>query len=128
MVAEQLGLPMLGSLNSVDIGPGAVRGERQGEGGTLSIHTQLPAIVTVTERTAEARFPSFKGILTAKRKPIETLTLTDLGLSLSTLARTGRTVVISATKSPSRPTGRKIFDEGNAANELAAFLVAGRLV
>lgn len=124
MVAEHLGLPLLGSLVAAEITDGAVSGVRQGEGGTLNVHAQLPAIVTVTERFAEARFPNFKGILTAKRKPVTTLSAADVGAP----AGTARAVVVSTVERPARAAGRKIIDDGTAATELAEFLVANRLV
>ncbi|MDJ0355548.1 electron transfer flavoprotein subunit beta/FixA family protein [Paenarthrobacter sp. PH39-S1] len=144
MVAEHLALPLLGSLVSAEITEGAVRGVRQGEGGTLNVHAALPAIVTVTESSAEARFPNFKGILTAKRKPVTTLSVADLGsadLGSAELggagltgfgpgadARVGSTVIVSTTERTARAAGRKIVDDGTAATELAEFLVANRLV
>ncbi len=139
MVAEHLGLPLLGSLLSVEFAEGSVRGVRQGEGGTLSVHAALPAIVTVTESSAEARFPNFKGILTAKRKPVTVLSAADLGGAEAggedpgsrgpgRVAGAGRTVVVSTTERPPRTAGRKLVDDGTAATELAEFLVANRLV
>lgn len=128
MVAEQLGLPMLGSLVSVDVAAQTVQGVRQGDGATLNVRASLPAVISVTERSADARFPSFKGIMSAKRKPITTYTLGDLGLTPAAVAQAGRAVVVSAAETPSRPAGTKIIDEGNAATELAGFLIAGRLV
>ncbi|UVJ38372.1 electron transfer flavoprotein subunit beta/FixA family protein [Arthrobacter sp. CJ23] len=127
MVAEHLGLPLLGSLASADISEGMVRGVRQGENGTLNVHAVLPAVVSVTERSAEARFPNFKGILTAKRKPVTTLSAAGLGLPAAAEG-IARTVVVSTAERPARAVGKKITDEGNAAAELAGFLVTNRLV
>ncbi|MHC6221615.1 electron transfer flavoprotein subunit beta/FixA family protein [Arthrobacter sp. MMS24-S77] len=124
MVAEHLQLPLLGSLISAEIADGAVSGVRQGEGGTLNVHAGLPAILTVTERFPEARFPNFKGILTAKRKPVTTLSVSELDVP----AGGSRTVVVSTVERPPRAAGRKLIDDGSAASELAEFLVANRLV
>ncbi len=124
MVAEHLQLPLLGSLISAEIADDGVRGVRQGEGGTLNVRAGLPAILTVTERFPEARFPNFKGILTAKRKPVTTVTVADLGIP----AGPSRTVVVSTVERPPRAAGRKLIDDGTAADELAEFLVANRLV
>ena len=128
MVAEHLSLPFLGSLNSAEISEHAVSGERRGEVGTLTAHASLPAVVSVTERSAEARFANFKGIMMAKRKPLVTVALRDLGVDPSALAGTGRSVVVTTSQRPARTAGKKIIDEGNAGNELAEFLVAGRLI
>lgn len=124
MVAEHLQLPLLGSLNSLEIADDTVSGVRQGEGGTLNVRAALPAILTVTERFPEARFPNFKGILTAKRKPVTTLSAAELGVPASI----SRTVVVSTVERPPRAAGRKLIDDGTAANQLAEFLVANRLV
>jgi electron transfer flavoprotein beta subunit len=124
MVAEHLGLPLLGSLVSTDITDGRVSGVRQGDGATLAVHAPLPAIISVTERFAEARFPNFKGILTAKRKPVTTLTAAELDVP----AGRARSVVVSTVERPPRAAGKKVIDDGTAATELAEYLVANRLV
>lgn len=126
MIAERLGLALLGSLHSAEIQDGSISGERQGEDGTLDVHAALPAIIAVTERSAEARFPNFKGILTAKKKPVTVYSLADLGLGSDGPA--ARSTVVSVAERPARAAGKKIVDDGNAAVELADFLVAGRLV
>ncbi|PYI69312.1 electron transfer flavoprotein subunit beta [Arthrobacter livingstonensis] len=124
MVAEHLNLPLVGSLTTLELAPGKVSGERQGESGTLSISAGLPAVVTVTERTAEARFPNFKGILTAKRKPVTTLSLAELEVP----ATPAHAVIVSHNERPPRVAGTKIVDEGNAGTLLAEYLVENRLV
>lgn len=124
MVAEHLGLPLLPSLDSIGIDESTVTGEAGTENGSLTLRAALPAVISVTERAAEARFPNFKGIMTAKRKPLATMTLTDLGLEAAAPA----TVVLSASERPARAAGRKIYDDGNAGAELAQFLAAGRLI
>ncbi|AIY01353.1 putative electron transfer flavoprotein subunit beta [Arthrobacter sp. PAMC 25486] len=124
MVAEHLGLPLVGGLNAVELGGGKVSGERSGDSGSLQVTAALPAVVTVTERTAEARFPNFKGILTAKRKPVATLSLADLGVA----ATPAHAVVLSHSERPAREAGRKIADDGTAATQLAGYLIENRLV
>lgn len=124
MIAEHLGLPHLSSLNSVEITDGAVNGVRAGESGTLTVHTALPAVITVTERTEEARFPNFKGILGAKKKPLSVVTLAELGIE----EPAARSTVLSTAQRPAREAGRKVVDEGNAGVELAEYLIAERLV
>ncbi|MDQ0242405.1 electron transfer flavoprotein subunit beta/FixA family protein [Arthrobacter bambusae] len=126
MVAEHLGLPLLSSLNTVELTGSTVAGEVTAESGSLAVSATLPAIVSVTERSAEARFPNFKGIMTAKRKPLATLSLADLGLDPSVTGAASTVLSISAR--PARVAGKKIVDDGTAARELAEFLVAGRLV
>ncbi|WP_426976155.1 electron transfer flavoprotein subunit beta/FixA family protein [Pseudarthrobacter sp. O4] len=129
MVAEHLGLPHLSFLDSVEITGDMVRGERGTESGSIRVGASLPAVISVTERAAEARFPNFKGILTAKRKPLQVLSLADLGIDPATmLPLLGRSVVVSVSERPARTAGKKTVDTGNAGIELADFLVAGHLV
>lgn len=128
MVAEHLGLPLLASLNTVHIAHGQVSGECAVENGTLKASAALPAVVSVTEWAAEARFPNFKGIMTAKRKPLTVLSVAELGAGPEMLSAAGRSTVLIMSRRPARAAGKKVFDEGNAGVELADFLVAGRLI
>ncbi|MFB2351515.1 electron transfer flavoprotein subunit beta, partial [Priestia megaterium] len=82
-----------------------------------------PAVLTVTERFEEARFPNFKGIMGAKRKPLATISAADLGVSAQV-----RSTVLDVAQRPARTAGRKIVDDGNAAAELVDFLAARRLI
>ena len=127
MISERLGVPLLGFLVNVAITDSAISGERQGDDGTVNVHAALPAIMTVTERFDYARFPNFKGIMTAKRKPVETLTLAQLGLDAET-ADLDNTEVLSAAERPARTAGTKIEDDGTAAATLVEFLATNRLV
>ncbi|MBP2413658.1 electron transfer flavoprotein beta subunit [Arthrobacter stackebrandtii] len=124
MIAEHLGLPLVGGLNAVNLGSGTVSGERSADSGSMDVTAALPAVVTVTERTAEARFPNFKGILTAKRKPVATVAAADLDVA----ATPARAVVLSHSERPAREAGRKIEDDGTAGTQLAAYLIENRLV
>ena len=124
MLAEHLGLPLLTALDTVEITDTDVSGEAGLDSGILAVRAPLPALVTVTERAAETRFPNFKGIMTAKRKPVETWSLADLGAELPD----ARSVVAAVSERPARAAGKKIFDDGTAAEELVAFLAAGRLI
>lgn len=128
MVAEHLSVPLLGSISSVEITGASVAGEREVESGTLKVRARLPAIVTVTERSPAARFPNFKGIVTAKRKPLTTLSLADLDLDHAASSGAGRSVVLAAVARPKRETGKKIVDDGTAAVQLAEFLATSRLL
>ena len=127
MIAEHLGIRHLGALDSIEISD-AVSGEQATESGTITVHAALPAIVSVTESADEARFPNFKGIMTAKKKPLAVMSLADLGLDDGALSAQRRSVVVTVTERPARAAGRKVVDEGNAAEELAEFLAAERLI
>ncbi|ALV39958.1 electron transfer flavoprotein subunit beta [Pseudarthrobacter sulfonivorans] len=125
MVAEHLGLPLLPSLNSVEITEVSVRGEAALDIGSLTVSAELPALMSVTEWAAEARFPNFKGIISAKRKHVETLSLADIDLDS---AATTTTPVLTTSQRPARTAGKKIVDDGTAAQELAEFLADRNLL
>jgi electron transfer flavoprotein beta subunit len=127
MVAEHLGLPHLSFLDAVEISETEVRGVRGTESGSMDVHCGVPALVSVTERTPEVRFPNFKGILSAKKKPLTVLSLGDLGLAPDALSG-ARSVVLSTAERPTRTAGTKVVDEGNAGVDLAEFLTAGHLI
>lgn len=127
MIAEHLGLAHLSSLNSVELTATTASGVRAGEDGTSNVHVALPAVLSVTDRNPEARFPNFKGIMTAKKKPLEVITVADLGLDPA-FPGLARSVVVSTVVRPGRTSGITVVDEGNAAVELAEFLAAQRLI
>jgi electron transfer flavoprotein beta subunit len=121
MIAELLGLPLLGGLGEVEVGAGgadAVRGVRTTATATTTLSSALPAIVTITEKSAEARFPNFKGIMTAKRKPLTSLTQAELGLG----SASAWSSVLTVAERPARAAGTTITDEGDAGAKVVAFL------
>lgn len=128
MVSESLGWPVLPGLEEVQITPNRVSGQTRIDGGALSLSADLPALLSVTERAAEARFPSFKGIMRAKKKPLETWSLADLDISVDSSAVVARSVMVGAEERPPKQAGPKITDDGTAAAQLADFLVSHRLV
>jgi electron transfer flavoprotein beta subunit len=126
MIAELLDVPSATSLNSVEIADGTVSGERASDAGTMRVTAELPAVISITERLPDARFANFKGIMAAKKKPFETLSLEDLGVEPQDHS-TSRSIVIGLTEKPPRQAGVKIVDEGDAGEKLADFLVQNRL-
>lgn len=129
MVAEHLGVPHATALTSLVVAADGIRGERAGDDETLVVATGLPAVASITERMPEARFPSFKGTMSAKKKPLETLSVADLGPELAeVLERSGRSTVLEVRERPGRTAGAKIVDQGDAAEQLADFLAAQRLI
>ena len=127
MVAELLAVPLASGLNSVELTEESVAGERAIEGGTQRVRSGLPAVISITERLPDARFPNFKGIMAAKKKPFETLTLADLGIDPMDPAA-ARSIMLSVSEKPPRAAGVKIVDEGDAGVKLAEFLAENRLV
>ncbi|MFH8251350.1 electron transfer flavoprotein subunit beta/FixA family protein [Microbacterium sp. B2969] len=126
MVAELLGVPSVTALNSVVIGDGTVSGERASDGATMSVSTTLPAVISITEALPDARFPNFKGIMAAKKKPFETLSLADLQVEAEDHSAS-HSIVIGLSEKPPRTAGVKIVDEGDAGEQLAEFLIQNRL-
>jgi electron transfer flavoprotein beta subunit len=94
-----------------------------------TVTAPLPAIVSVTDRTGEARYPSFKGIMSAKKKPVDTWNLADLGISPESVGLAGaRTTVLSAVRRPARTAGQLVKDDGEGGRALADFLTAQRFI
>lgn len=126
MIAEALELPFLGPLDTLETDGAIVRGQRTDAEGTTVLSAATPAVVSVAEAIGEARFPKFKGIMTAKRKPVAVHSAGDLGLADHDDAKGN--LVLSSSKRPARTAGTKIVDDGQAASELAAYLVAENLI
>jgi len=93
------------------------------------IEAALPAVVSVTDQINDPRYPSFKGIMAAKKKPVQTLSLADLGISADEVgAAAAWTVVEDITPRPPRQAGEVVADEGEGGRRLVAFLAAAKLV
>ena len=126
MVAERLGLPQLTFATKVMVDGKALTIHRLAEDGYTVIEGALPAVVSVVEKINEPRYPSFKGIMAAKKKPMSTLSAADVGIDVAKVGRSGaRSVVDDFTASPPREAGTVITDAGDGGVKLAEFL-AGR--
>ncbi|WP_295016968.1 electron transfer flavoprotein subunit beta/FixA family protein [uncultured Micrococcus sp.] len=128
MVAELLDRPILPHAEAVVITAEEITGTVVTEDARLEAAVPVPAVVALTEKTAEPRFPNFKNIMAAKKKPLDTLTLADLGLTAGPLEADRRSVMVSAAARPERQAGPKIVDDGTAAEQVVAFLAERRLV
>lgn len=126
-IAEHLGVPFASRLSAVTITDTDVSGPRPVDGGVQQVRAELPAVLSVTEALPDPRFPSFKGIMAAKKKPLEVRSLADLGIDADA-ADTARSIVLSVAEKPARAAGTKIIDEGDAAQRLADYLFENRLV
>ncbi|MGZ8748782.1 MAG: electron transfer flavoprotein subunit beta/FixA family protein, partial [Mycobacterium sp.] len=113
IVAEYLGLPQLTHLRKVTVEGGKVTGERETDDGVFTVEAALPAVVSVNEKINEPRFPSFKGIMAAKKKEVTTLTLAEIGVEADEVgvANAG-TKVTASTPKPPKTAGEKVTDEG----------------
>ncbi len=127
MLAEHLGYAQATSLSAVEIDQDQVTGTRTADAGSQPITAALPAVISITEALPDARFPNFKGIMAAKKKPLEVLSLADLGVSADP-AVAPRSIMVSVAEKPPRAAGVKITDEGDAAAQLVEFLAQNRLV
>ncbi|MDP9436540.1 MAG: electron transfer flavoprotein subunit beta/FixA family protein [Actinomycetota bacterium] len=129
LLAERLGQPQLSGARKVTVEGGTVRIERQTENGYDVVEAPTPAIVSVVEKINEPRYPSFKGIMAAKKKPLTTLTLADAGIEPERvgLANAPSQVVDFANKPP-RQAGQVVKDEGDGGVRIAEFLASQKLV
>lgn len=131
MLAERLGWAQLTFAGSVKVDPAAksVAIARMTESGVETMSANFPCVVSVIEKINEPRYPSFKGIMAAKKKPIENRSLSDLGIAQGEVGASGAwSSVASATARPPREKGIKIEDSGEAGAKLADFLAEKRLV
>ncbi|WP_081982953.1 electron transfer flavoprotein subunit beta/FixA family protein [Streptacidiphilus albus] len=129
LLAERLGVPQATLLSEVTVEGGVVRGRRDGDAATELVEASLPAVVSVTDQSGEARYPSFKGIMAAKKKPVQSLDLDDLGIDADAVGLAGAwTAVDSATARPARTAGTVVKDEGEGGLQLAGFLAAQKFI
>ncbi|WP_084130586.1 electron transfer flavoprotein subunit beta/FixA family protein [Demequina sp. NBRC 110055] len=125
-MSELLRLPCASALSEVTLADDGISGVRASDGAVMKVSAPLPAIASVTEALGAPRMPNFKGILAAKKKEIEVLTLADLGVDADD-PDAARTIMLTAAARPPRAPGVKIVDDGTAGEQLAAFLVDNRL-
>jgi electron transfer flavoprotein beta subunit len=122
-VAELLGWPSLTFAKQIETADGKVKIQRQTEAGFDIVEASLPAVVSVTAGVVEPRYPSFKGIMAAKNKPVDNAKAADLGLSEDEVGWKGaRQQIKSIEAAPERQAGEKIEDEGDAHERIVAFL------
>jgi electron transfer flavoprotein beta subunit len=128
-VADRLRLPAISQTTRLDLGDGMVRAIRQTESGDDVIEASLPAIVAVTDAINELRYASLKGKMAAKKKPLEVLALSDLGLDPSTTGEAGsKTEVLAIGDPPARANAARVEDHEGAARVIVDFLVERQLV
>ncbi|WP_063770568.1 electron transfer flavoprotein subunit beta/FixA family protein [Streptacidiphilus carbonis] len=129
LLSERLGVPQVTLLSEVGVEGGTVKGRRDGDAATELLEASLPAVVSVTDQSGEARYPSFKGIMAAKKKPVESLDLDDLGIEADEVGLAGAwTAVDSATARPARTAGTIVKDEGEGGKQLAEFLASQKFI
>ncbi|MFF3751792.1 electron transfer flavoprotein subunit beta/FixA family protein [Streptomyces sp. NPDC002018] len=129
ILAERLGVPQVTLLSEVSVEDGLVKGRRDGDAASELLEASLPAVVSVTDQSGEARYPSFKGIMAAKKKPVESWDLEDLEIDADEVGLGGAwTAVDSAAARPARTAGTIVKDEGEGGKQLAEFLVSQKFI
>ncbi|MCZ8380447.1 electron transfer flavoprotein subunit beta/FixA family protein [Mycobacterium sp. CPCC 205372] len=129
IIAEYLGLPQLTHVRKLSVENGKVTGERETDDGVFTLEASLPAVVSVNEKINEPRFPSFKGIMAAKKKEVVKLTLAEIGVEADEVgvANAG-SKVLSSTPKPPKTAGEKVTDEGEGGAKVAEYLVAQKII
>jgi electron transfer flavoprotein beta subunit len=129
LLAERLGIPQLSGARKLTVGEGKATIERQTDGGYWAVEASLPAIVSTWDTINEPRYPSFKGIMAAKKKPVETKSLADLGIDPSTVGlAAASSKVLDFAGRPPKGEGVKVTDEGDGAEKFVQYLASQKIV
>jgi electron transfer flavoprotein beta subunit len=129
MLAERLGLPQVTFAGALTVDGGTVRIERDGDTSTEVIESTLPAVVSVTDQINDPRYPSFKGIMAAKKKPVQTWSLADLGVDPAGVGLAAAWSAVDAVSArPPRQAGQVVTDDGEGGRKLVEFLAGAKLV
>ncbi|MEY4116309.1 MAG: electron transfer flavoprotein beta subunit [Actinomycetota bacterium] len=126
-IAECLGLPSVTFAKKVKVEGSVLKVDRQSESGYDEVECTLPAVISVTAGVVEPRYPSFKGIMDAKKKPLDVVTAGDLAVTPTGWAAAGQKVV-SVTQAEARKAGQVIEDDGEAFGKIVAFLENLKLI
>ncbi len=128
-VAERLARPLVSQVAALSIDGTTLTGKRQTEFGYDVIRAPLPAVVAVSDAINEPRYPSLKGIMGAKSKPQETLSLGDVGVEADRVGEAGSRTAVLATAPPPAKSGQvKFEDDGSAAEKIVEYLAEKRLI
>ncbi|MEV7086076.1 electron transfer flavoprotein subunit beta/FixA family protein [Streptomyces sp. NPDC093085] len=129
LLAERLGVPQVTLVSEVKVEGSTVTGRRDGDTASETLEAALPAVVSVTDQSGEARYPSFKGIMAAKKKPVQSWDLEDLEIDADEVGLEGAwTAVDSAAERPARTAGTIVKDEGEGGRQLAAYLAEQKFI
>jgi electron transfer flavoprotein beta subunit len=130
MLAERLGLPQVTLASVIETQGDQVRIKRDGDTATEVVGGTMPLVLSVTDQSGEARYPSFKGIMAAKKKPMETWSLGDLGVEEDQVGLSvAWTEVEETTARPPRTAGEIVTDEdGSGATALTEFLASKKFI
>ena len=127
-VAALLGLPSITFAKHIELADGKAKVQRQTEAGYDEVEAPLPAVVSVTAGVVEPRYPSFKGIMAAKSKPVDQLTVSDLGLDGQVGAANARQEIVSVVPAEERQAGEIVEDEGEGFQKVVEFLEKQKVI
>jgi electron transfer flavoprotein beta subunit len=129
MIAERLGVAALTGARKLTVDGSTLTIERQTEEGYEVVSASTPAVVSVWDTINEPRYPSFKGIMAAKKKPVDVKSLADLGVAASEVGFDGATsAVVEHSKRPARQAGNKVEDSGDGGVKLVEYLASEKFV
>jgi electron transfer flavoprotein beta subunit len=129
MVAERLGYAQLTFAQKVEVSGSTVTVQRVTETGFDTVEAQTPVVVSVVEKINEPRYPSFKGIMAAKKKPVETLTAAEAGLDASRLGLSAAwSTVVDFAARPPKAAGTIVTDEGDGGAKIAGYLADNKFI
>jgi len=129
MLSERLGVPQLSYASKVVIDGGSITINRLADYGYDTVIASLPAVVSVVEKINEPRYPSFKGIMAAKKKPVQTMSAADAGIDPATIGlANAASEVLSFAKRPPRQAGTIVADEGDGGSKAAEFLTERKFI
>jgi electron transfer flavoprotein beta subunit len=129
MLAERLGVAQVSFASTLTLDGTTAKITRDTDSASEVVEGSLPAVVSITDRIGEARYPSFKGIMAAKKKPVETWSLADLGVDAGQVGLDqAYTKVLAATARPPRQAGEAVKDDGDGGTKLADFLSAQKFI
>ncbi|MBK5306778.1 MAG: electron transfer flavoprotein subunit beta/FixA family protein [Frankiaceae bacterium] len=129
LLAERTGKPQLSGARKVTVDGGNVKIERQTDNGYDVVEAPLPAILSVVEKINEPRYPSFKGIMAAKSKPLTTLTTADAGIEADKVGLANApSQVVEFSNKPPRQAGQIVKDEGDGGAKVADFLASQKII
>ena len=130
MLAERLDLPQVTFASVIESQGDQFRIKRDGDTATEIIGATAPLVLSVTDQTGEARYPSFKGIMAAKKKPLESYSLGDLGVDAGEVGLSAAWTAVENTEArPPRTAGTIVTDEdGSGATALTEFLASKKFI
>ena len=129
MLAERLGLPQVTFASELTVDGSTVKIRRDNDASSETIEATLPAVISVTDQINDPRYPSFKGIMAAKKKPLQTWSLSDLGIDAGSVGSVAATTTVDQIAArPPRQAGQIVTDDGTGGSQLIEYLAGAKLV